>query len=238
MTTIRVASQGRPDLTAGASRTLWWHWVRANAVGELVGLGLTGAVAAVAVLAIEPRWPLVAFGAVVASGAIEGTVVGLAQWRVLRDRVDLSARRWVTATVVGALAAWAAGVTPSVLLSEAGGTGTEPTLPVQLALAAALGLVAGPVLAGPQALALRGLVDRPWRWVAANAAAWACALPVTFVAPALAPAGTGAAGLGLGFAVGAFAAGAIAGAVHGVMLVSLVGGRSTHEASTQLMRRE
>lgn len=206
------------------SQALWLRWVRANAVGELIGLGLTGAAAAVVMLAIAPRHPLVAMGAVVASGAIEGTIVGAAQWRVLRDHIDVSARRWVTATVVGALAAWAAGVTPSLLLANAGGAGGEPSLPMQLGFAVALGAVAGPVLAGPQALVLRGRVERPWRWIGANAVAWACALPVTFVAPALAPADGGVLVLAIAFAVGAFAAGAVAGAVHGVVLVRFAAG--------------
>jgi hypothetical protein len=236
MTTAPIAPTGPSALTATASRALWRRWVGANAVGELIGLGLTGVAAAIAMVAIEPRWPLVAAGAVVASGAIEGTIVGLAQWRVLGDHLDVSARRWVTATVIGALAAWVAGVTPSLLLADAGGTGVEPTLAMQLGLAAALGLVAGPVLGGPQAVVLRGLVDRPWRWVAANAVAWACALPVTFLAPALAPAGTGAPVLAAAFAFGAFAAGAVAGAVHGVVLVSLSGGRGVEVINPVLHR--
>ena len=235
MTTAPIAPTGPSAVTATASRTLWRRWVGANAVGELLGLGLTGVAAAVAMVTIEPRWPLVAVGAIVATGAIEGTIVGLAQWRVLRDHLDISAQRWVTATIVGALAAWAAGVTPS-LLADARGAGAEPTVPVQLALAAALGLVAGPILGGPQALALRGLVDRPWRWVAANAVAWACALPLTFVAPALTPAGVGTPVLVVGFAIGAFAAGAVAGAVHGVVLVSLVGGRGVEVINPVLGR--
>ncbi|HSJ44137.1 MAG TPA: nitroreductase/quinone reductase family protein [Euzebyales bacterium] len=236
MTTAQIAPTGPSAITASASVALWRRWVGANAVGELLGLGLTGVAAAIAMVTIEPRWPLVAAGAVVATGTIEGTIVGLAQWRVLRDHLDLSARRWVTATVVGALAAWAAGVTPSLVLADADGVGVEPTLAMQLGLAAALGLVAGPVLGGPQAVALRGLVDRPWRWVAANAVAWACALPVTFLAPALAPAGSGAPVLAAGFAVGAFAAGAVAGAVHGVVVVSMAGGRGV-EVINPVMHR-
>lgn len=220
-------TSARERIDRPSAQDLWRRWVAANALGELVGLGLTGAVAAGAMLSIGARRPVMAAGAVVASGAIEGAVVGYAQWRVLSDRIALPARRWIVATVIGAVAAWAAGVTPSLLFAEQGGAASEPAIAVQLLWAALLGLIAGPVLAGPQALALRGHVDRPWRWIAANAAAWACALPVTFLAPALLPAGAPAALVALGFAVGALAAGAVAGAVHGVTLVRLADGRAT-----------
>jgi hypothetical protein len=224
MTSAAIAPAGPPGLRARTSRRLWRRWITANAVGELVGLGLTGAVAAAAVALLDPRWPVAAAAAIVASGAIEGTIVGYAQWRVLHDHIPMAARRWIIATVVGALAAWGAGVVPSLAFSDGGGAGAEPSLVVQLALAALLGLVAGPILGGPQAVALRDRVDRPWRWVAANAAAWACALPVTFLAPSLVSPRAPLAMVGA-FAVGAFAAGAVAGAVHGVVLVSLAGGR-------------
>ena len=208
-----------------AARTLWRRWIVANAVGELVGLGLTGVVAAVAVATYEPDRATLAAGLVVASGALEGLVVGGAQWQVLRTWIAVPARSWVIATMLGAVAAWAVAVTPMQLLGAQDG-GSEPSLPLQLALAAGMGLVAGPVLAGPQAVVLRRHVRRAWVWVIANSVAWAVALPVTFVGPAVLPAGTSPAAYGAAFAVGALAAGAVAGAVHGVALVELAGGRA------------
>lgn len=221
-----IAATRPQRLDVAGSRAVWRRWVAANAVGEFVGLGLTGAVGAIALWAIEPRWPLVAAGALVASGAIEGAVVGLAQWRVMRGHVAVTARRWTVATVIGAVLAWAAGVTPMLVLGgQDGGAVAEPPLALQLVLAALLGLVAGPVLGGPQAWVLRGVVPRPGRWVVANAAAWTIALPVTFVAPSLLPPDASAVVIGLAFAVGALVAGAVAGAVHGVALVRFAGGR-------------
>lgn len=225
MTTAPSVSTRSHRLGVAASRALWRRWVAANAVGEFVGLGLTGVVGAAIVWALDPRWPVLAAVALVASGAIEGAIVGVAQWQALRDRIAVTARRWTTATIVGALAAWAAGVTPMLLADQGGGTAAEPALPLQLMLAALLGLIAGPVLGGPQAWVLRGVVPRPWRWVAANAAAWGLALPITFLAPNVLPADASAATLALAFAAGALVAGAIAGAVHGIMLVALAGGR-------------
>lgn len=206
---------------------LWRRWVVANAVGECVGLGLTGLVAGTAVLLLGSRWAVLSAAAVIASGAVEGTVVGAAQWRVLGAPLGIGARRWILATVVGALLAWGAGVTPMLLVAGADmGGGGEPGIVLQLVLAAGLGLIAGPVLGGPQALALRGHVRRAGRWVIANALAWGCALPLTFLGPALLPEQTAVAGFVVVFALGALIAGAVAGAVHGVLLVALVDERA------------
>jgi len=65
-------------------RTLWLRWVAANALGEMFGLGLTFAVGSVIISNLENQQSgfviLISFLMAVASGAIEATLVGLAQW--------------------------------------------------------------------------------------------------------------------------------------------------------------
>lgn len=208
----------------------WWRWIVANGLGELVGLGT---VASIGYLAFrhfgEPAGPAqvagVALG-MVALGAFEGAVVGWAQASVLRAVLP-GVRGWVRATVVGAVVAWAIGMLPSTLISLAESpsvpAAAEPALPVVLLLAAAMGLVAGPLLAVFQWLRLRTVVAKgsAW-WLAANAAAWAVGMPVIFVGAQADALGMNMALTGLVVAISLFAAGAVVGAVHGRVLLWLL----------------
>jgi hypothetical protein len=210
---------------------LWARWVGANTFAETIGLGVTAAVA-VALAGLghghRPVWLLVVLIATVTAGAFEGAVVGYAQWRVLRVPLPgLAARPWVVATVVGALVAWTLGMLPTTLMGMGGEAGTEPAVSdaVQLLLAAALGLLAGPVLGVPQWLVLRRFVPRAGWWIAANAVAWAGGMPVIFLAAGSLPASPST-GLVVATVLAACAAaGAVVGAVHGLWLLFLLRGR-------------
>lgn len=59
MTAATIVS-GPQRLDGPAAVALWPRRVMCNAVGELVGLGLSGTVAAGVMRSIEPRWPLAA----------------------------------------------------------------------------------------------------------------------------------------------------------------------------------
>ena len=72
------------------NKQLWTRWTLANAFSEMLGLGLTFAITGLyfsragegtTVLAI-----LISFVVAVASGAVEATFVGLAQWWAMRPR--------------------------------------------------------------------------------------------------------------------------------------------------------
>jgi hypothetical protein len=70
-------------------RRLWLRWVLANAVGEAIGLGITVLVGTAAIsTGGESSGVLATLGlaalAVLAGTLGEGTVVGTAQWLVLR----------------------------------------------------------------------------------------------------------------------------------------------------------
>ncbi|MBA4400021.1 MAG: hypothetical protein C0396_09180, partial [Anaerolinea sp.] len=68
--------------------TLWLRWVGANALGEMVGLGLTFLAAAIGFAKLESlgglAGVLLAFAFAVASGIFEATLVGWAQWWAMR----------------------------------------------------------------------------------------------------------------------------------------------------------
>jgi len=205
----------------------WRRWVAANALAELVGLGVVAWAGFFVFQRVgEPQTAAQAAGFValfVALGAFEGAVVGVAQRSVLRERLP-AVRGWVGATVAGAMAAWAIGMLPSTLMGlgekTAAAPQAEPSLALVLLLAAAMGAVAGPVLAAFQWLSLRRAhCRRAGWWLPANAAAWALGMPVVFLGaqandltgdPVLIATAVGGSLLGTG---------AVVGAVHGRFLL-------------------
>jgi len=209
----------------------WWKWVAANAIAELIGLGTVAAVGFVAFnRAGEPysvTQAVMFASAFVFLGAFEGAVVGVAQRAVLI--LELPAlRSWVGATIVGAMFAWAIGMLPSTLMSlghsSDAAPADEPALGTVLLLAAALGAVAGPLLAVFQWRRLRKLFPTKAAvcWLPANAAAWALAMPVIFLGTRINEMTSNALIIGVAIALALLLAGGIAGAVHGRVLLWLL----------------
>ena len=214
------------------NRDLYLRWIGANALAELFGLGATFALDILIFTHLpEPKRFLPALGLILlttATGAVEGAVVGLLQWSVLRGPFPWVPRcAWLLATVAGALGAWFLGSLPSTLMGLGGDASSasaqEPEMWLMLLLAAGMGLGLGVILALPQWRILRRAAPRAWVWLPANAAAWALGMPVIFAAVNVAYAAGSTAG-----AVGVMASalaltGAVVGAVHGTVLVWLAG---------------
>ncbi len=206
----------------------WLRWVIANAVGELLGLGPVAFAAILLVrLFSEGSGPEALFGLGLFTllGAFEGAVVGLAQWLVLRRRLPaLTRRSWISATVAGAAAAWLLGMLPSTIMSligDGGGAIPEPEGAGIHIMAAGTGFVSGAILAAPQWRILRRHIRGAGWWVLANALAWAAAMPLIFLAAGLPLPQDGLLSL-LAIAASVIAgAGALAGAIHGTILVRL-----------------
>ena len=163
---------------------------------------------------------------VTASGAIEGSVVGLLQWLVLRHPFPGIARRtWVLATIIGAVVAWFFGSLPSTLIDigaqQSGAVAQEPSAATVLLLAAGMGLMLGIILAYPQWRVLRRVVANAWWWIPANSVAWAFGMAIIFAAMDLAFAQATPAGSAAVIAAALLLAGAAVGAVHGLALVRL-----------------
>jgi hypothetical protein len=212
----------------------WLRWVMANALGEAVGLSavlLVGfGVLSPLLAGLTGAWPaLLSLVAGVLLGICEGVVVGAAQGAVLRLRVPgLALRTWILATVAGAMVAWGLGMLPSTLMSaDAGGGEAAAEMPAALTyvMAAGMGAVAGVILAVAQWLGLRSLrsqVRRAGLWLPANALAWACGMPLVFLGMGAIPAGAGLLqALPIVIAATA-AAGAVVGAIHGLVLVRVM----------------
>jgi hypothetical protein len=215
-----------------AARTLYRRWILANGWSEAVGLGTTflvGRAVAPWLGAFRPAGVLLsAVAAVVLGTLLEGTVVGAAQARVVRDALPgLRRRGWVYATMLGAGAAWLLGMVPSTVMAfasadRAGAPLAEPPALVQYGLAALLGFVAGPVLGSAQWLVLRRHRCRAGLWLWANACAWAVGMPLIFLGMELVPWEQG----GIAAAAAIYGvcgvAGLAVGAIHGRVLLLLV----------------
>lgn len=164
-------------------RRTWVRWSLATVIGEVVGLGGAGILAALSMFLTPeaPGRPLLMLLTVLMliTGAGEGAIVGFAQSRVLRRVLpSLPAQRWVAATAAGAFLAWAlgAGVFMAVLSDDAA---FEDHLPLLFAL----GVACGTLLGAAQWVALRGHVERSWLWVPGNSVGWAVGLLCAFFVP-------------------------------------------------------
>jgi len=169
-------------------KILWLRWTLANAFSELVGLGATFVTIGLLSSKIDTQplpGILLSFGIAIASGAIEATIVGLAQWWAMHPWFPAIRRFvWWRATLIGALLGYVLGYLPSTLMSMGeAATQTpqsEPPEWVTLLLAAGLGAVAGVILSFAQWLVLRDQTKRARLWIPANLLAWAFGMPVIF----------------------------------------------------------
>lgn len=221
--------QSQRLITQRGGWALWLRWVLANAVGELIGLGAAAVLGVLLAQAVEATFGafagLALAGVFILLGTFEGVVVGVAQWLVLRRPFPaLRWQAWLLASAVGAFVAWTLGMLPSTLMGAATGDGGPPAPdidgPLMYALAAGMGAVLGPVLGVPQWLVLRRHAPRAGWWVLANVVAWAAGMPVVFIGAGAAPSG-GLLGIVVTGLLTATAAGAVVGALHGLVLVWL-----------------
>jgi hypothetical protein len=213
------------------NKELWTRWTLANAFSEMIGLGLTFVITGLFFSSMGEGTTiagiLLSFVVAVASGAVEATFVGLAQWWAMRPRFPSIGRfEWWRGTFIGALAAYVLGYLPSTIMSMGEATGSsapaaEPAQWIVLLLAAGMGAVGGAVLSFAQWLVLRKKV-RPARiWIPANMLAWTFGMPIIFW------------GLDMAFKMSTlwqsvllmagtlFVAGAVVGGIHGYFLVKL-----------------
>lgn len=169
-------------------RRTWARWVVAFTLGELVGFGgvavTAGAIGLWLTSELQPAArALTLYALAVLAGIGEGAVLGWFQMKVLRRLLPrLDARRWIGATAAAAALAWALGMLAPTL---------DDLLGLPAAMQVAIWIPAGVVIllsiGTAQALVLRGIVDRPARWIGANTLGWLAGLTWTFALPAALP---------------------------------------------------
>lgn len=221
-------------MTTSGPRHLYARWVVANGLAEAAGLGTTFllGLSAAPVLA-SWQGPVEVLGgaalAIVLGMALEGAVVGAAQAWALTAATMLPRGAWVRATVIGAGVAWSIGMVPSTtvaLLSPSAapeGAGGGPGPLATIALAALLGAVTGPILGTAQARVLRTVTSAAGRWLWANAVAWAVGMPLIFAGMDLVPWTGAACPRAAAIYLVCGMSGCAVGAVHGLVLVRLLG---------------
>jgi hypothetical protein len=103
---------------------LWLRWTAANGLSELIGLGATFATIGFLISKIDTReitGVLFSFAITVMSGAIEASIVSLAQWWAMHAWFPMiKPFVWWRATLVGALLGYVLGYLPSTLMSMGG----------------------------------------------------------------------------------------------------------------------
>ncbi len=212
---------------------IWRRWILANAVGETIGLGATLLIGAFLLGSAEKSIGAIAAAAlgILAGTVIEGSVVGTAQWLVLRRPLErMRWRDWALATAVGACVAWTLGMIPGTFMFTGPDTGTAT--PGQMSdllvytLAAGMGLVLGSILGVPQWLVLRRYLAKAGWWVLANALAWMLGMVVIFIGTGFIPPQGITIPVALLLVLFVVTAGAVVGAVHGLVLVWLLSQRS------------
>lgn len=190
------------------------RWIALVLPGETVGFVLPGLAWFAVWTANVP--PLVAAAVVVLSGAGEGAVLGYAQWRALRAWQPTFTTRWIAATALSAMAAWACGMVSS--------TASDMGAPDSLAMILGVSLMPFLLLSMPVAQwrVLRGYVPRAWRWVPWSVAAWMFALPPTFIGPMSIPNDSPAAVIALTWVISGLAMATILAFVTGKVMQHLV----------------
>lgn len=222
-----------PKLSRRSEKILYRRWIIANGWAEAAGLGTTFTIGRSVAPLLDGQAGVAsilggALLAVILGAILEGVVVGVAQERVLRLRLaTLRAWSWTIATAAGAALAWLLGMIPSTIMAlapspETTAVATEPPAVIQYSLAAAMGLVAGPVLGLAQWTVLRRLVAHAGRWLWANALAWAVGMPVIFAGMDLIPWSGHPVAVAAGIYAVCGAAGLAAGAIHGRVLLRLL----------------
>lgn len=196
-------------LSTGIWRS-WFVWVT---VGEFAGFfapALAGALSSSRLL-------------LVATGVVEGAVLGAAQCIVLRRTIPgLRAGEWIAVTALAAGFAWAVALL-TVRYGEPLGT-LPPAVLFPVAAVAGMGVLLA--IGIGQWCVLRRHVDGASRWVWATAMAWCAGLVVfTLVTTPLWRPGQSAVIVGLVGALGGLVMAATMAAITGSALVRLLGGR-------------
>lgn len=215
----------QPGEAVVPSRPLFRAWLISVTLGEFVGF----CIPALAGALVRNSPAAVVVPTLVAAGAVEGTVLGWSQVRVLCGPLPaLRGRLWVAGTAGAASLAWLIGMLPSTF----SGSWSRWPAAVVIALGAVLGTTVLCSIGVAQWLQLRRLVPRAGRWIAATAAAWCAGLAVFtgFTTPLWQPGQPGLLSAGIGGLGGLLMAAAMA-AVTGWALGRILGHRRQPDRS-------
>ncbi|MEU7143945.1 hypothetical protein ABZ942_31190 [Nocardia sp. NPDC046473] len=148
---------------------LWRRWCTSVTLGELLGFAAPAVVGAL----VRDAAPATAAVALLAAGAVEGTVLGWFQARVLRSVVPgLRSGAWILATAIGAVLAWSIGVIPVLAGDSLGNWPPAVLIPAAVVGGTVILLSIGVT----QWSVLRHRLNHAGQWIWATALAWSAGL--------------------------------------------------------------
>ncbi|HMQ49726.1 MAG TPA: hypothetical protein PKA00_19925 [Saprospiraceae bacterium] len=211
-------------------KRLWLNWTFNCATGELLGIGTAGAIAYGINTAIgEPvhiMTKLIVLFAMMMAGAIEGSLLGFFQWRVLKKIwPTMPSGTWIGYTIAIAVLGWFLGMLPSLFfipsqVEASANAGVELDQPVLFAvLSIGSGLLLGALFGLFQWIPLRKYSPKAAYWILANALGWGLGLGWIYLVASLPQEGSPLSVLiSLGIA-GGLLAGLSVGAITGWFLI-------------------
>lgn len=157
--------------SSGWEVRLYWRWIAYNSIAFVIVLSVGIALALlgsdVLHLRLASRHVLVALVIATLGAVLFGGVLGTLQWLVVRERVAIPRRAWVTANIGPALLAWLLVIMPAVI----GAQNSDQDVSMAYLLAASPWRW-GPCSAWSQSLVLRKVTGRWKWWIGANLASW------------------------------------------------------------------
>ncbi|MFD5508388.1 hypothetical protein ACFWIB_11510 [Streptomyces sp. NPDC127051] len=158
--------------SSGWEVRLYWRWIAYNSVAFVIVLSVGVALALlgsdVLHLSLASRHVLVALVIATLGTVLFGGVLGTLQWLVVRERVAIPRKAWVTSNIGPALLAWLLVIMPAVI----GAQNSDQDVSMAYLLAASQSLALGPLLGLSQSLVLRKVTRRWAWWIGANLASW------------------------------------------------------------------
>ncbi len=169
------------DPTTGWDPLLWRSWALHTALAYTVILAIIWLVPSLGIDFTHVAVDHTAVGTLLiatAGAALYGIVLGALQWRVLRHRISIARRKWVSAAGVPALVVWIIVVVPAGVSADRSGH----DLRVAYFLAVSQALALGPLLGFAQATALKPYTDRWKWWIAANIVSYLVVYAIFYLA--------------------------------------------------------
>ncbi|MDX3309731.1 hypothetical protein ACWGH3_17055 [Streptomyces sp. NPDC054884] len=169
---MTASGSGLGRASSGWDARLYRLWIAYNTVAFIAVLTFGFVLALVGSdvlhLSLASRHALVALLIAAVGATLYGGVLGALQWRVVRERVPVPRRAWVTANVGPALLAWLLVIMPAVIDAQS----SHDDVSTAYLLAASQSLALGPLLGLSQSLVLRKVTGRWAWWIGANLASW------------------------------------------------------------------
>ncbi len=205
---------------------VWEQWLCATAIAQLVSLGILTAANTVTRWTGSPNIYVV----LILVGALQGAVLGFAQWLVLR-RYIRHMGWWIGATIGGAILAWGLGMMVDVFMALfvalSTTTGTVKTI-ATLEGIFLVGAGVGTIIGYAQWLVLESYIRKSFLWIVANALAWAFGLLIAFISIGVTRLDEFNAHNAIAWVVTGMSTGAIVGGITGIALIWLLNPRRRH----------